>query len=79
MPNKAFPTWESLEFASPPHSAIVKGTEQVFRSYSSTHKKKVEVCGQGEVVVGSFMSGNCFFAPKVSEVSSFQNTTDLDR
>ena len=79
MSNRDCPNWESLGFASSPHLAIAKGTEQIFRCYSSTPRKKVEVCGQGELVAGSFLYGNCFFAPKVSEVNSVQNTTGLDR
>ncbi len=79
MANSIVPKWESLGFANEPKEAQAKGIEHIFRCYSSTPKKKVEIEGEVLGQVGSFLFGNCFFVPKVGGSSSIQNATNIDR
>lgn len=71
--------WEALGFAGKPAQFSSSGTELVFRCYSSTPRRKIDFAGETVDQVGSFLLGNCFFAPRVSGQVAIQNAINVDR
>jgi hypothetical protein len=55
------------------------GIEVVFRCYSSSPKRVLDVDPAKKATVGSRQYGNCFFVPKVSPDGGITNVVDGDR
>ncbi len=71
--------WEALGFATRPKLASASGADFIYRCYSSTPKTQLMIGGEHVGDIGSFLYGNCFFAPKVSRLDLIQNAIIVDR
>lgn len=79
MDSNVMKNWEKAGFARKPERFTSKGAEFLFRCYSLQPRKPIIIDGELADMAGSFLYGNCLFAPNLSGTGPIRNVIDTGR